>query len=133
MDDHRRRNLDAVEGAFAGIAAGDAALQLSNYTDDFVLEFPFSDPKRVIRGKAEGLPYLAGAFERFRFSLTIENVILCADPDELVVEFTGTGSYLPTGAPYENTYIVVFAFRDGLICRQREYFNPLAAMKAAGA
>jgi ketosteroid isomerase-like protein len=130
LDERRRRNLAAVEGAFAGIGAGDAAAQLEHYTDDFVLEFPFSDPPKIVRGKTEGLPYLAGAFEAFRFSLTITNVIACADPDELVVEFTGAGIYLPTGAPYANTYIVVFGFRDGLISRQREYFNPLAAQKA---
>jgi ketosteroid isomerase-like protein len=130
LDDHRRRNLDAVEAALAGIGAGDAAAQLESYTDDFVLEFPFSDPAKIVRGKTEGIPYLTGAFEVFRFSLTITNVIACADPDEFVIEFTGAGTYLPNGAPYANTYIVVFGFRDGKICRQREYFNPLAAQKA---
>ncbi|CAM8620242.1 COG3631 Ketosteroid isomerase-related protein [Acidimicrobiia bacterium] len=133
LDETRVRNLAAVEGAFAGIAAGDAEAQLANYTDDFVLDFPFSDPPKVVNGKAEGLPYLSGAFKVFRFSLTIGEVHACLDPDRLIVEFTGEGSYLPTGAPYANTYIVVFNFRNGLISRQREYFNPLAAQRATGA
>ena len=133
LDEVRARNLAAVEGAFAGIGAGDAEAQLANYTDDFVLEFPFSDPPKIVTGKAEGLPYLSGAFTVFRFSLTITEVHACLDPDKLIVEFTGAGTYLPTGAPYANTYVVVFEFRDGLICRQREYFNPMQAAKSVNA
>ena len=127
----RARNLAAVQGAFAGIAAGDAARQLSHYTDDMVLELPYADPPKRVEGKATALEYLDAALGAFSLRLTVTEVHECADPDELIVEFTGTGSYRPTGGTYDNRYIAVFGFRDGLICRQREYYNPLAAQRAA--
>ena len=52
------------------------------------------------------------------------------DPDELVVEAEATGTYTPNGAGYENRYVIVYGFRDGRICRQREYYNPLAAQRS---
>ena len=43
------------------------------------------------------------------------------------MEFSGTGTHRPTGSAYANRYVAVFGFRDGLICRQREYYNPAAS------
>ena len=132
LDEHRRRNLAAVEAAFAAIGAGDAAAQLENYVDDLVLEFPLTDPPKRVEGKDAALPYLTGAFEVFRFSLAITDVIACVDPDRLVIEASSTGTYLPTGAPYRNTYVIVATFRDGRIAHQREYFDTTQAMRSAG-
>lgn len=132
LDEHRRRNLAAVESAFAAIGRGDAEGQLANYVDDLELQFPFTDPPKAVRGKAEALPYLTGAFGVFRFELTIDDVIACIDPDRLVIEAHSTGTYLPTGAAYVNTYVIVFRFRDGLIATQREFFDPTQAMRSAG-
>ena len=132
LDERRRRNLAAAEAAFAAIAAGDAEGQLANYVDDLVLEFPFTDPPKRVEGKDAALPYLSGAFEVFRFTLTITDVIECADPDRLVLEATSTGTYLPTGAPYRNTYVINMTFRDGRIATQREYFDPTQAARSAG-
>jgi len=126
----RERNLAAVEGAFAGVAAGDAARQLSHYTDDMVLELPYADPPKRIEGKDTALAYLSGALRAFALELSVTEVHEGRDPDELVVEFTGTGTYKPTGARYDNRYIAVFGFHDGLICRQREFYDPLAAQRA---
>jgi ketosteroid isomerase-like protein len=125
LDEHRQRNFDVVLRAFAAVGAGDADAQVANYTEDIVLEFPFTDPPVHER--------LTKAFKVFQFDLTISDVHACLDPDELIVEFTGSGSYLPNGAPYENRYIAVFNFRDGKICRQREYFDPTQAAKSANA
>ncbi len=133
LDAHRQRNLDTVERAFAAIAAGDADAQIANYTDDCVLVFPFTDPPTTIDGRTAVHERLINAFKVFRFTLTITKVHACLDPDELILEFTGEGTYLPNGAPYENRYIAVFAFRDGLICRQHEYFDPTQAAKSANA
>ncbi len=130
-DETRARNLTSVRRAFAGIGAGDAAAQLANYTDDMVLELPYTDPPKRIEGKDVALPYLANALAAFAIELTITLVHESVDPDELIIEFSGTGTYNPNGAAYANSYIAVFGFRDGLICRQREFFNPLAAQRAA--
>lgn len=132
LDEHRRRNLRTLQAAFDAIAAGDAAAQLANYVDDLVLELPFTDPPKRVEGKADALPYLSGAFTVFRFELTITDVIGCVDPDRLVIEATSTGTYLPTGAPYTNRYVILVTFRDGLIATQREYFDPTQAARSAG-
>lgn len=131
LDDHRRRNLECVLAAFAAIGVGDAEGQLRHYTEDLEIEFPFTDPPRSVKGKETALPYLRGAFEVFRFTLTVTAVHPCLDPDELILEMDGEGTHLPSGSPYRNSYVVIFRFRDGLIAHQREYFNPLAAARLA--
>lgn len=127
LDPHRSRNLDAVRGAFAGIGTSDAARQLSHYTDDLVIELPYASPPKRVEGKDTALAYLTGALGAFALELGIDEVHAGLDPDELIIEFSATGTYRPTGAPYANRYIAVFGFRDGLICRQREYYNPAAS------
>lgn len=133
LDDHRQRNFDVVRSAFAAVGAGDADAQVANYTEDIVLEFPFTDPPTVVQGRDAVHERLTNAFKVFQFSLEISAVHPCTDADEFIVEFTGSGTYLPNGAPYENRYIAVFNFRDGKICRQREYFDPTQAAKSANA
>ncbi len=129
-DRDRPTNLDVVREAFAGVGDADAARQLAQYTDDMVLELPFSDPPRRVEGKAAASTMLTAAFEVYKMTLTITDVHECADPDELVVEFVSDGHMATTGKSYANTYIAVFRFRDGRICHQREFFNPLISERA---
>ena len=133
LDDHRRRNLEAIHRVFAAVSAGDADAQVANYTEDIVLEFPFTDPPTVVQGKAAVHERLTNAFKVFKFDLSVTDLHPGLDPDEFIVEFTGSGTYLPNSAPYENRYIAVFGFRDGMISRQREYFDPTQAGKSANA
>jgi ketosteroid isomerase-like protein len=130
-DEARARNRAALEAAVAAINAGDAAGQMAHYTDDLVLEFPFADPPKRLEGKDVVLPYLTNALGLFALDLRVVEVHETTDPDELIVEAAATGTYTPNGAPYENGYVIVYGFRDGLICRQREYYNPLAAQRSA--
>ncbi len=129
-DETRARNRAAVEAALAAVNAGDAAAQMAHYTDDLVLEFPFADPPKRLEGKDVVLPYLTAALGAFELHLTVTEVHETTDPDELIVEASGTGTYRPTGAAYQNRYVIVYGFRDGRICRQREYYDPLAAQRA---
>ena len=131
--DRRARNLAAVQGAVAAINAGDAAGQMTHYTDDLLLEFPFADPPKRLESKAVVEPYLTTALGLFTLDLQVVEIHETTDPDELIVEAAATGTYTPNGAPYENRYVIVYGFRDGLICRQREYYNPLAAQRSAAA
>ena len=126
VDDAERRsqNLATVRAAFAGVSAADAAAQLSNYTDDMVLELPFADPPRTVEGRATALRFLTVAFQTYKMRIDITEVHECLDPDELIVEFRSNGHMATTGKPYANRYIGVFRFRDGKICAQREFFNP---------
>lgn len=133
LDAQRLANLAVVERVFAAIGQSDADAQVANYTEDIVIEFPYTDPPGEKRGRQVIRDYLAGAFTVFKFNLEITDVHATTNPDKLIVEFVGQGTYLPNGAPYENTYIAVFEFRDGLIFRQREFFNPLMAAKSRDA
>ncbi len=128
--EQRARNEAAVRGAFAAVGAADADAQMTHYADDAVMEMPFTDPPAHVEGKETIRERLAGAFTVFKMQLTIDEVIPCADPDQLVVEFHSSGTVTTTGKSYANTYIARFRFRDGLICFQREYFNPNAAASA---
>jgi ketosteroid isomerase-like protein len=130
-DETRARNRAAIEGAVRAINAGDAAGQMAHYTDDLVLEFPFADPPKRLEGKDVVQPYLTTALGLFELDLRVVEVHDTVDPDELIVEAAATGTYTPNGAPYENRYVIFYGFRDGLICRQREYYNPLAAQRSA--
>jgi len=133
LDAHRQRNFETIQRVFAAVSAGDADAQVANYTEDITLEFPFTDPPTIVQGRDAVHERLTNAFKVFQFSLEISGVHPCADVDEFIVEFTGSGTYLPNGAPYENRYIAVFGFRDGMIERQREYFDPTQAAKSANA
>jgi ketosteroid isomerase-like protein len=127
LDEHRARNLDLVRAAWAGIEASDAEQMLAGYTEDMVLELPYGSPPKRIEGRQAALEYLSGGLGAFELHLTIDEVHPMLDPDELVIEFSGTGSFRPTGAAYENRYIALYRFRDGRICHQREYYNPSAS------
>lgn len=128
--ERRVRNLAAVTAALQGVSHSDAAEQLQQYTEDLVLELPYVDPPKRVEGKAAALPYLSAAFKIFTMQLTITEVHQCVDPDELVVEFVSAGRVATTGRRYSNQYISIFRFRDGKICSQREFFNPVVAAKA---
>ena len=82
LDAERARNLNAVKGAFDGIEAGDASVQLGHYTDDLVLELPYADPPKRIEGKEAALNYLGVALGAFELHLTIDEVHAGLDPDE---------------------------------------------------
>ena len=82
LDDHRQRNFDIVLRAFAAVGAGDADAQVANYTDDIVLEFPFTDPPTVVPGRSAVHERLKNAFKVFQFDLAISEVHPCLDPDE---------------------------------------------------
>lgn len=128
--DRMHRHLEAIERGFAAVAAGDIDEQLRNFTDDAVLEMPYADPPARLVGHAAIRARVGPALQTFRFRLEITAVYECTDPDTLVLEYSSEGHAVPTGRPYRNSYVGVFRFRDGLICFQREYYNPVPAGRA---
>jgi ketosteroid isomerase-like protein len=44
----------------------------------------------------------------------------------VIVEYTSEGKFLATGRPFRNRYIALWWFRNGRVCRTREFFNPTA-------
>ncbi|MCF2533006.1 nuclear transport factor 2 family protein [Yinghuangia soli] len=124
----RARNLATLHRALA--AVGDVQAQMAHYTDDAVFEFPYAAPPGRVEGKQVITEYLTGALAIFEMKLTVTEVHATTDPDKFVAEFTSEGRVTTTGKPYSNTYISVVRFRDGLICSQKEFYNPNAAVEA---
>lgn len=52
------------------------------------------------------------------------------DAAELVAEYHGDTTALPTGRPYRNEYIARARVEDGLLRRYKEYSNPLVFLEA---
>jgi len=117
-------HLATIERAFAGIAEFSADKMLEHYTDDLVLEMPYTEPAVTLEGKPTILKYLRGAFKVFQFSIDITDVHELADPTMLILEYTSKGTCTTTGKIYANRYVGVYWFRGDKICRVREYFNP---------
>jgi ketosteroid isomerase-like protein len=125
--------LVVLRRAFEGVSAADADQMLANYTEDMILEMPYSDPPVVIEGREKARRYLRAAFKVFKFRLSITDVHETNDPDKLVVEYVSEGRVERTGKPYANVYIGVYWFRDGALCRVKEFFNPTVAAGATSA
>lgn len=128
--ERRERNFDVLKRAFAAVGDGDLDRQLTLLADDAVLELPYADPPVRLEGKAAIRAHVAPALETFRFRLDISAVYDCVDPDTIVLEYTSEGHVATTGKQYRNSYVAVVRFRDGLICFQREYYNPVPAIRA---
>ena len=122
-----RALLEHVISLYGTDRAGDLA---GCYTPDWVLELPFSDPPRVLRGGAEVREYLASKLGVFVFTLSLTAVHECLDPDLLVAEYESDGHVAHTGKPYCNAYIALWRFRDGKVCGVKEFPNPMVAAEA---
>ncbi len=129
-EETRSKNRRLVEGSFAAVGRGDVAAQLEHCADDIVLELPYADPPVRLQGKEAIRAHVEPALEIFRFVLEITSVYECLDPDTLILEYTSEGTVTSTGKGYRNSYVGVVRFRDGLICFQREYYNPAVAARA---
>jgi uncharacterized protein len=118
--------------AEVGVGTNDVGALIDLCADDVVFEFPFAPPGRPrrIEGKPALGEYLKGIAGRMRLegvsNLEIHETV---KPDVAIIEMTMTGTVTATGAPYEQSYVVILTVRDGLIARYRDYWNPL---KVAG-
>jgi ketosteroid isomerase-like protein len=123
-----QRNIDTVVAAMAAASTGRVDDQLSLYTDDAVIEIALGD--RRFAGAEALRTVFTMAAEQFPITVHVDEVVPCADPDQLVVEMHADGRVVATGKTFTKRYITRFWFRDGAITRQREFFDP-AAMAAA--
>ncbi|WP_216901914.1 nuclear transport factor 2 family protein [Nocardia alni] len=111
-----------------GAEANDSGGLIDLCADDVVFEFPFAPPGRPTRveGKTALGEYLRALSGRMRIegarSLEIHETV---KPDVAIIEMTLTGTVTASGAPYEQSYVVILTVRDGLIAHYRDYWNPL--------
>jgi ketosteroid isomerase-like protein len=129
-DGHGARNGAAFARSLAALSRGDLEGHLIGCSDDFVLELPYADPPVTVTGKDAVRAYLTPALATFSMHLDVTRLINCQDPDLLIAEYTSEGHVTTTDKPYTNSYIAIVRFRGELICAQREYYNPVPAVRA---
>ena len=54
----RERNIDVLQTAISSIGRGNSEIFSTLYTDDWVLELPYSEPPKVLNGINEIISYL---------------------------------------------------------------------------
>jgi ketosteroid isomerase-like protein len=124
-------SIEVVRKVFDAFATGDVAALDDLYTEDYVLELPYAKPEPVrVEGRANVQAYLAGAFQVFRFALSISDHWKLEGTDALVAEYTSEGTVLPTGARYANTYVGIWRFRDGRVSHTKEWYDPVVSAQA---
>ncbi len=126
----RERNIDVLKTAISSIGTGNSEIFSNLYTEDWVLELPYSEPPKVLRGVNEILAYLKPQMGKLEFTLTLTEIFECLDPNLLIAEYVSEGRSTITNKPYQNTYIGLWRFREGKICGVKEYLNPLIATEA---
>lgn len=124
-------NLTLFRRALDATGAGDADALTRLFADDFVLELPYYGAGVIAKGQ-EAHDFIKATFDFVRFSVTILEVHPSADPDLIIVEYVSDGVFLETQVPYRNRYVGFWWFRNGQVCRVREFYNPSAANEADG-
>lgn len=123
-------NEELLRAAFDAIGAADVDALASIYAEDYVLVMPYAKPSPVrLEGRDVVLPYLARAFETFRFELTITAVSKLVGGD-LVAEYTSEGTVVPSGKRYANSYVGIWRFRDDQVISTKEWYDPMISAEA---
>ena len=126
----REQNMEVLKTAISSIGTGNSDVFSNLYTEDWVLELPYSEPPKVLTGINEILTYLKPQMGKLEFTLTLTEIFECLDPNLLIAEYVSEGRSTITNKPYQNTYIGLWRFREGKICGVKEYLNPLIATEA---
>jgi ketosteroid isomerase-like protein len=99
------------------------------------MELPFAPEGMppVVVGRAavlESLRLVPQYFSRFR--IHSHECYECTTRQTVILECTGLGLFRsPEIPPYQNRYVMLFTFRDGLVTQWREFFNPYPVMALA--
>jgi ketosteroid isomerase-like protein len=118
---------------FDALGAADVGALDELYTEDYVLELPYSKPSPVrVEGRDVVQAYLTAAFQTVRFVLTITELHELA-AGGVVAEYTSEGQVLSTGRRYANTYVGLWRMRDERISLTREFYDPMVAAEAFAA
>ncbi|MFC8847313.1 MULTISPECIES: nuclear transport factor 2 family protein [unclassified Micromonospora] len=114
------------------ISAGRITEWVELFDPEGVLEFPYPLPGIPTRftGHRELFEHMKDFPKQFdvRFSgLTFHET---TDPELVIAEFVGDGRGVVTGRPFHQVYISVVRFRAGRIVHFRDFWNPLATIRA---
>ena len=97
--------------------------------ENVVLEFPFAPAgsPTLLEGRTAAYEYLRGYPDLIDVQrITSLRIYPTDDPDVAVADWSVTGRVLTNGNPYEMSYATFVTFKDGLIVKYREYWDPMA-------
>lgn len=109
----------------------------SSFTDmmdeQAVMEFPYALPG--LPDRLEGRDAVARHLERAAGLIAFDRMGQptahpSTDPNVVIIEFAGFGRGVATGAPYDQRYISVIRTENGRIVHYRDYWNPIAVLRA---
>jgi uncharacterized protein len=103
--------------------------------DDAVIEFPFAPPNRP--AKLTGKQEIVSFFAALRGHMRLDEVRIVAthrttDPNVVILQLEGKGQNIENGRIIESKYVEFLTFRDGLVVRLQDYWNPLIGILAMG-
>lgn len=130
----RSANRETIHSYFDLIATGDVDALAEYWHEDLLFEAPFSftgTPSQT-QGKAAVHERLAGSYGLITMAFSITEIHELTDPDTFFVEYTSDGHMLGSGERYENAYITMVVFRDGLMSRFREFYDSQRCAAAFG-
>lgn len=67
------------------------------------------------------------------FRIIPHEVYECLERGTVILEATSVGQWLAPAPMYQNRYVFVFGFDDGLLLSWKEFFNPYAVIWSQGA
>ncbi|WP_145412867.1 nuclear transport factor 2 family protein [Paenibacillus xylanexedens] len=119
---------------FTGLLLGGKLDQWAElFAPNATFEFPYSPPgyPQRLEGKSAIFNHVNTLFTLVEIQQFSEPVILLdADQQRFVAEFTCEGTFLDTGKPYNQTYISVVSYDGDKITHYRDYWNPLVVMES---
>jgi uncharacterized protein len=127
----QKTNRDTVEAYFIALETGNFEVLREIFAEDAKQVMPYSfgnfpksfDGREEIYNQYSSLPK---TFSKMSFPRTIYPT---ENPNVLFVQFKGDIE-IRTGGRYQNDYVGIFRFENGLIKEYTEYFNPILVSKA---
>ncbi len=129
LEDSQKRssNQKTVEAVFELMSSARSSEAGPYLAEDLYFELPYGPGAKAVeaRGKSSFLEMNAKTWPAFRhFALNIIEIHEMLDPDKLILEYRSEGEIISTGKPYNNRYIGIFGFENGLIREWHEFHNP---------
>ena len=101
--------------------------------ENVVVEFPFApegSPSKL-EGRQAIYEYLRNYPDTIDIKgIPVSRIYLTDDPNTAIAEWSVTGTVISNGNPYNMSYATFVTVRDGLIAKYKEYWNPMAFLKA---
>ena len=127
-------NLHLVEDFYQALSSGDVELFWRIQTDDVVYNM---SGHTVISGRMQGkknmsadiVPYVFGGLQMDSFRFSKKWKVMCADERRVAVIMEADG-LATNGVRYDQRYVHLFEFRDGLISIVWEFFDTQLANAA---